>query len=255
MRNKRFFLILFSTLIMLVSFIAFVYAQDTSNMSNEEIIMAMMSMIRQMQQTDAEPADDPALLLIPAVTETPQGETLSNDEILLQMYLMLQQMQQGNTVSAPEPTATPLPTSTPRLEASFSNDELLLQMYLMLQQLQQGNTVGTSGAATSEISAATGTFMTAGADTETGQFSVWKNKKLIIETLPSYLFIQPTKEPKPEPEKKSEPTFSPRDDYMDDSWIVEEYYEEDDTIWEPVEIPDCKPGCTYDEAWDACVCG
>ena len=212
MRNKRFFLILFSTLIMLVSFIAFVYAQDTSNMSNEEIIMAMMSMIRQMQQTDAEPADDPALLLIPAVTETPQGETLSNDEILLQMYLMLQQMQQGNTV-------------------------------------------GTSGAATSEISAATGTVMTAGADTETGQFSVWKNKKLIIETLPSYLFIQPTKEPKPEPEKKSEPTFSPRDDYMDDSWIVEEYYEEDDTIWEPVEIPDCKPGCTYDEAWDACVCG
>ena len=45
-------------------------------------------------------------------------------------------------------------------------------------------------------------------------FEVYENKKLIVEALPSYMFIQPTQPPKPEPE---EPEPDKKNDGGDDS--------------------------------------
>ena len=78
---------------------------------------------------------------------------------------------------------------------SMTNEQLLLLMQSILQKLEQGETsVPTDETAPSE--AAAGPL--AVNETETGLFEIYENKKLIVEALPSYMFIQPTQAPKPE---------------------------------------------------------
>lgn len=158
----------------------------------------MFMMMQQMQQNNMESTPEPTATPLP--TEAPQpGAPAGNDELLLQMFLMLQQMQQGSADNALEPTATPLPTAAPQPEASFSNDEMLMQMYLMLQQMQQENTGNVPA----------DSFLPG-----SEQVSVYKNKKLIVESLPAYMFVQkqkPDKNPSTE-EDTSTPAEDPKKD-------------------------------------------
>ena len=113
--------------------------------------------------------------------------SLSEEQRTILLISLLQQMQQDNPDLIPMlmPTATPVPTNTPtpvpndmRLE-DLNSDQLNALLLSLLTQMQLLQTPLPS------------------TDTET--FRIYENKKLMIEQLPGYMFIQ--KESTPEPEE------------------------------------------------------
>ncbi len=154
MRNKRIFIILFVVMMMTFSIIS-VSAQDVDNMSNEQLTALLMAI---MQRLDGS----------------------------------------GEAAEMPEPTATPTPepTKTPRPELSDDRAELEALMMAIMQKLQQEETQGpenvpTDVPLTDPVPTAT---MIPVLEPEPMGFSTYENKKLIVEALPGYIFIQPTKE-------------------------------------------------------------
>lgn len=85
---------------------------------------------------------------------------------------------------------------------SMSNEELLLLLQSILQKLEgEGSAGGT--AETAGSGSAAGPLAVSETETapESSLFQVYENKKLIIEALPSYMFIRPEKkESHPEPD-------------------------------------------------------
>ena len=126
---------------------------------------------------------------------------------------------------------------------SMTNEELLLLLQSILQKLDQDET----SPETVEPSSPSPTPRPlAENNTETGirLFQVYENKKLIIEALPSYMFIQPTQEVS-EPDKNKE-----NNDGKDDN-------DDNDDFCPPIEP--CMPGSDdYCEQWvtpeGTCVC-
>ena len=112
--------------------------------------------------------------------------SLSEEQRTILLISLLQQMQQDNPDLIPMlmPTAAPVPTNTPtpvpndmRLE-DLNSDQLNALLLSLLTQMQLPQTPLPP------------------TDTET--FRIYENKKLMIEELPGYMFIQ--KESTPEPE-------------------------------------------------------
>ena len=99
------------------------------------------------------------------------------------------------TTPAPTPTPTPTPTAVPRPGLPDDRAELEALLAAVMLRLQQDQ--GDTGTGTPEE-----TPPPAG-KTEKPANSVWENKKLLIEALPGYMFIQPTREPESEPGRRN----------------------------------------------------
>lgn len=76
---------------------------------------------------------------------------------------------------------------------SMDNEQLTELLMQILNKLQQEEEPAVAGVPAVET------------DLEMMTFSVYDNKKLTVEALPSYMFIQPTKPPEPEPKPGSQP--------------------------------------------------
>ena len=98
---------------------------------------------------------------------------------------------------------------------SMSNEELLLLLQSIMQKLEQDETSpDTAEPVPTEPAAGPLAVNGSKSEPEIRLFEVYENKKLIVEALPSYMFIQPTQPPKPEPE---EPEPDKKNDGGDDS--------------------------------------
>ena len=121
-------------------------------------------------------------------------DNMSNEQLTALLMAIMQRLDgSGEAAEMPEPTATPTPepTKTPRPELSDDRAELEALMMAIMQKLQQDDVPENSA----------GVSISAGAPEEEAENSIWEDKKLIIEALPGYMFIQPTN-PEPEPENK-----------------------------------------------------
>ena len=130
-------------------------------------------------------------------------DNMSNEQLTTLLLQIMQRLDgAGEAAEMPEPTATPTPepTNTPQPELSDDKAELEALMIAIMQKLQQEETqasdnVPTDVPLTDPVPTAT---MIPVLEPEPMGFSIYENKKLIIEGLPSYMFIQPTKEMKPD---------------------------------------------------------
>ena len=117
-------------------------------------------------------------------------DNMSNAELTTLLLQIMQRLDgSGEAAEMPEPTATPTPepTKTPRPELSDDPAELEALLTAIMQKLQQEepNDVPDKSA---------GVSISAGDPGEEAVNSIWEDKKLIIEALPGYMFIQPTEE-------------------------------------------------------------
>ena len=128
-------------------------------------------------------------------------DNMSSEELttlLLQIMQKLEQTEEPAETPEPTPTPTPEPTKAPLPELSDDKAELEALLTAIMQKLQEEPAVAPETPAAAAVS-----------ETEAEpagdviSFSIYENKKLMIEKLPEYMFIQPTQPPKPEkPEKK-----------------------------------------------------
>lgn len=134
--------------------------------------------------------------------------SLTEEQRTILLITLLQQMQQDNPDLIPTlmPTATPVPTNTPtpvpndmRLD-DLNSDQLNALLFSLLMQMQPS--------------------LAPLPPTDTETFRIYENKKLMIEELPGYMFIQ--KESTPEPEDhgkqydKLRGTYGP--DFKPEEW-------------------------------------
>ena len=122
-------------------------------------------------------------------------DNMSNEELttlLLQIMQKLEQSEEPAETPEPTPTPTSVPTDTPQPELSGDRAELEALLMAVRQKLQQGQEPETAPETPSE------TMVPAEDPDDEPENSIWENKKLLIEALPSYMFIQPTKPSKPE---------------------------------------------------------
>ena len=135
------------------------------------------------------------MLMVSMVSVSAQNvDNMSNEELttlLLQIMQKLEQSDEEAETPEPTPTPTPVPTEIPQPELSDDNAELEALLMAIMQKLQQEENTGTA----SEKPGGTPVPVSFPEEEEN---SIWDNKKLIIEGLPSYMFIQPTQAPKPE---------------------------------------------------------
>ena len=120
-------------------------------------------------------------------------DNMSNEELttlLLQIMQKLEQSEELPETPEPTPTPTPAPTNTPQPEPGDDRAELESLLMAIMQKLQQGENTGTAPQKPA------GTMVPVNDEPEN---EIWENKKLIIEGLPSYMFIQPTQPVLPEP--------------------------------------------------------
>ena len=138
-------------------------------------------------------------------------DNMSNEELttlLLQIMQKLEQSEEDAEIPDPIPTPTPVPTEIPEPELSDDRAELeaLLTAIMQKLQLEEPDVVSEKYA---------GVSVSAGEPEVKAENSIWENKKLIIEALPGYMFIQPTRpvqsEPEtgPQPDNRTEPTPVP----------------------------------------------
>ena len=138
-------------------------------------------------------------------------DNMSNAELTTLLLQIMQRLDgSGEAAEMPEPTATPTPepTKTPQPELSDDPAELEALLMAIMQKLQQEepNDVPDKSA---------GVSISAGDPGEEAVNSIWEDKKLIIEALPGYMFIQPPRpvqsEPEtgPQPDNRTEPTPVP----------------------------------------------
>ncbi len=121
-------------------------------------------------------------------------DNMSNEQLTTLLLQIMQRLDgSGEAAEMPEPTATPTPepTKTPQPELSDDPAELEALLMAIMQKLEQDDVPENSA----------GVSISAGAPEEEAENSIWEDKKLIIEALPGYMFIQPTN-PEPEPENK-----------------------------------------------------
>ena len=112
--------------------------------------------------------------------------------LLLQIMQKLEQAEEVTETPEPTPTPTPIPTKVPQPELSDDKAELEALLTAVTQKLKQGEETETAPETPAE------TMVPASDPVDEPENSVWENKKLLIETLPSYMFIQPTVASKPE---------------------------------------------------------
>ena len=123
-------------------------------------------------------------------------DEMSNEQLtslLLQIMQKLDQEEGAAEAPEPTPTPTPVPTETPLPELPSDDAELEALLAAIMQKLQQGDDPEAEKPETPA-----GTMVPVSDIEEEPENSIWENKKLIIEGLPSYMFIQPTKEMKPD---------------------------------------------------------
>ena len=140
-----------------------------------------------------------ANFFIPVFGQDIDVYSMDNTELTTLLLQIMQRLDQsGEAAETPEPmptatlTPVPVPTDTPQPELSDDRAELEALLIAIMQKLEQSEETGTA----SEKPA--GTIVPVNDPGEESVNSIWENKKLIIERLPSYMFIQPTKEVKPE---------------------------------------------------------
>ena len=143
-------------------------------------------------------------------------DSLDNEQLATLLLQIMQQLEQtGEAAETPEPTPTPTPEPAKAALPELSDDKAELEALLkaIMQKLQEDQE---ETAATAEASASETEPEPAG---DPPSFTIYENKKLIIEKLPEYMFIQPTEPPKPEkkkpdsPKDSSNPTGGDRDSY------------------------------------------
>ncbi|MBQ6508157.1 MAG: hypothetical protein IJI07_01665 [Flexilinea sp.] len=123
-------------------------------------------------------------------------------ELLLQIMQKLDQTEEPAETPKPTATPTPVPTNTPLPELSDDKAELEALLTAIMQKLQEEPE---EPAAAPEIPAVAAAVSETEAEPagDILSFTIYENKKLMIEKLPEYMFIQPTQPPKPDkPEKK-----------------------------------------------------
>ena len=162
---------------------------------------------------------------------------MSNEELTTLLLQIMQRLDgAGKAAEMPEPTATPTPEPTKTLQPELGDDPAELEALLMaiMQKLQQEEPDDVP-----EKSA--GVSIPAGDPGEEAVNSIWEDKKLIIEALPGYMFIQPTKEPisEPVPDNNSRDNSGGKD---------------------PVPSSEPTPVCPYPRTWGCdihgnCACG
>ena len=120
-------------------------------------------------------------------------DNMSNEELTTLLLQIMQKLEQSE-----EETETPKPTPTPTPAPELSDDKAELEALLtaIMQKLQQEENAGTA------TQKPAGTMVPVNDEPEN---EIWENKKLIIEGLPSYMFIQPTQPVKPEPDGGGNP--------------------------------------------------
>ena len=136
-------------------------------------------------------------------------DNMSNEELttlLLQIMQKLEQSEEDAEIPDPIHTATPVPTEIPELSDDRAELEALLTVIMQKLQLEEPDVVSEKYA---------GVSVSAGEPEVKAENSIWENKKLIIEALPGYMFIQPTRpvqsesETGPQPDNRTEPTPVP----------------------------------------------
>lgn len=133
---------------------------------------------------------------------------------------------------------------------SMTNAELLLLLQSIMDKMEQGEpSPETAEPSSPEPTPGPVAEDPAETEPEIRLFQVYDNKKLIIEALPSYMFIQPTQEVS-EPEKNEPDTNEKNNDGKDDK-------DDNDDFCPP--ITPCMPGSDdYCEQWvtpeGKCVC-
>ena len=123
-------------------------------------------------------------------------DEMSNEQLTSLLMQIMQKLDESGKVTetpAPTPTPVPTPTSIPQPELPSDDAELEALLAAIMQKLQQGEDPEAEKPETSA-----GTMVPVSDIEEEPENSIWENKKLIIEGLPSYMFIQPTKEMKPD---------------------------------------------------------
>ena len=124
-------------------------------------------------------------------------DNMSNEELTTLLLQIMQKLEQSDEeAKTPEPTPTP----TPAPELSDDKAELEARLTAIMQKLQQEENAGTA------TQKPAGTMVPVNDEPEN---EIWENKKLIIEGLPSYMFIQPTQPVKPEPDGGGNPGGTP----------------------------------------------
>ena len=164
-------------------------------------------------------------------------DNMSKEELTTLLLQIMQRLDgAGEAAEMPEPTATPTPEPTKTLQPELGDDPAELEALLMaiMQKLQQEEPDDVP-----EKSA--GVSIPAGDPGEEAVNSIWEDKKLIIEALPGYMFIQPTKEPisEPVPDNNSRDNSGGKD---------------------PVPSSEPTPVCPYPRTWGCdihgnCACG
>ena len=123
-------------------------------------------------------------------------DNMDNEQLTTLLLQIMQKLDESGKVTEtpePTPTPTPVPTETPLPELPSDDAELEALLAAIMQKLQQGDDPEAEKPETPA-----GTMVPVSDIEEEPENSIWENKKLIIEGLPSYMFIQPTKEMKPD---------------------------------------------------------
>ena len=125
-------------------------------------------------------------------------DEMSNEQLTSLLMQIMQKLDESGKVTetpAPTPTPVPTPTSIPQPELPSDDAELEALLAAIMQKLQQGEDPEAEKPETPA-----GTMVPVSDMEDEPENSTWKNKKLVIEALPGYMFIQPTKPSKPEPD-------------------------------------------------------
>ena len=120
--------------------------------------------------------------------------------ILLVIALSMMAVFSVSPVSAQEPDVD-----------SMTNEELLLLLQSIMQKLEQDETPS------SEPTPGPVAVKDPETEPEVRLFRTYDNKKLIVEALPEYMFIQPTEAPKPEKKEKEKPKENSNGSKKEDS--------------------------------------
>ena len=199
MKKRSIPLFILSVFSMLMLYIGIASAQeiDISSLTEEQRTLLLIQLL-QMQGT----GNASAPTEIPTPTNTPIPTLIANpyenltEEQRTLLLIQLLQMQGTGNASAPTETPTPISTPIPALIPDPYEDLTDEQLKLLLIQLlldQQGSDEAKQ--TVDEIAPAVPTLET---NTEMPENKIYELKKLIVEKLPEYMFIQPTTPSKPD---------------------------------------------------------
>ena len=138
------------------------------------------------------------LAVVSVFAQDVNADGMSNEELLTLLMQIMQKLEESDEETAaqhPIPLPTPTPTPTPQPGLTDDKEELEAILMAIMQKLQQDK---------ENIETATPEKTTVPAnDTEDAANVIWENKKLLIEALPGYMFIQRITEPGREPDRSN----------------------------------------------------